>query len=119
MTPDAQTLVARMFQAIDARDWNRFEHIFQAGVAYFRPGYPPMTGLNELVRFYDTERIIARGQHRLETVIIGEAGQIASWGHFSGITRSGAEVAEDFSEIYQIVDGRVASRRTFFYCPAL
>jgi ketosteroid isomerase-like protein len=119
MTADAHTLVTRMFEAIDARAWDRFEDIFQAEVAYFRPGYPPITGLTELVRFYDTERIIAGGEHQLETVIVGESGQIASWGHFNGITRSGAEVTQDFSEIYDVVDGRVARRRTFFYCPAI
>ena len=119
MKEDAQSIVRRMFEAIDARAWDRFEDIFQTGVAYFRPGYPPMNGLPELVRFYRNERIIAEGEHRLESVIIGEAGQIASWGHFSGVTRSGEKVSQDFSEIYDVVDGRVAQRRTFFYCPAI
>ncbi len=116
---DPTPLVSRMFNAIDARAWTDFAAIFHPAIAYYRPGYPPMTGLDRLLRFYDHERIIARGAHRLEQVIAGHDGALAAWGHFEGVTRTGDAVSEDFSEIYTVIDGRLACRRTFFYRPAI
>ena len=34
------------------------------------PGYQPFMGLDELLNFYQHERIIASGEHRIEHIVI-------------------------------------------------
>jgi ketosteroid isomerase-like protein len=115
----AARLVLTMFAAIDGSRWNDFPFIFGEDVAYYRPGYQPISGLERLLRFYRGERIIASGRHVLHRIIIGQAGHLASWGEFAGTTKAGEAVAETFSEIYAVADGRIRERRTFFYRPAV
>jgi ketosteroid isomerase-like protein len=112
-------IVTRMFDAIDRSDWSLFGRIFADDVTYNRPGYAEIHGLGFLISFYRDERIIASGRHDLERVIGGENGDIASWGRCTGITRQGASVEEMFSEVYCVEDGKIRSRRTFFYRPAV
>lgn len=120
---DASDCVARlimmMFAAIDASRWDDFSVIFGEDVTYYRPGYQPISGLDRLLRFYRSERIIASGQHVLQRIIIGQAGHLASWGEFAGMTKAGEQVAETFSEIYAVSDGKIRERRTFFFRPAV
>jgi ketosteroid isomerase-like protein len=115
----AARLVMTMFAAIDGSRWDDFPAIFGEDVAYYRPGYQPLRGLERLLRFYQGERIIASGRHVLHRIIIGRAGHLASWGEFAGTTKAGEDVAEMFSEIYAVADGRIRERRTFFYRPAV
>lgn len=116
---DPAVLVSRMFAAIDERRWSAFPAIFDPAIAYHRPGYRPIAGLESLIRFYEVERVVASGAHHIAQVIVGTDGALASWGHFSGTLRDGRETRLGFSEIYQVVSGRLAVRRTFFDCPAI
>ena len=114
-----ELIVTRMFDAIDRSDWSLFGRIFCDDVIYNRPGYAEIHGLGFLISFYRNERIIASGRHDLERVIVGESGDIASWGRFAGVTRQGSSVEEMFSEVYCVAGGKIRTRRTFFYRPAV
>jgi hypothetical protein len=115
----AAGLVLTMFAAIDGSRWDDFPAIFGENVTYSRPGYQPISGLDRLLRFYRSERIIASGRHVLHRIIIGHAGHLASWGDFAGTKKCGEEVGETFSEIYTVVGGKIQERRTFFFRPAV
>lgn len=114
-----ELIVTRMFDAIDRSDWQSFETMFSNDVTYHRPGYAEIRGLGLLLSFYRDVRIIASGRHDLKRIIVGQDGDLASWGHFTGVTRQGASVEEMFSEVYRVTDGKIHTRRTFFYRPAV
>jgi hypothetical protein len=44
---------------------------------------------------------------------------ISCWGHFSGISRDGAQLYERFSDIYVLKEGKILNRITHFFRPAI
>jgi|SRR6185437_10017326 len=111
-------LVSKLFDIIDSGHWNGLDRVFTDDCVYERPGYPPLRGLNALRQFYAEERIIAEGKHLVERVV-GDSDSAACWGTFTGISRSGDQLAEEFADTFLIVDGRIRYRKTFFYRPAI
>lgn len=62
--PTMLSTVRSMFQTIDAGSWPRLAEYFSPECVYERPGYPPMTGVDGLSRFYREKQPIA-GKHIL------------------------------------------------------
>jgi ketosteroid isomerase-like protein len=117
-TRTAERLVTELFAVIDGRRWDDLVTVFAEDGVYLRPGYPALTGLEAIERFYRHERIIAAGEHRVEHVV-GDLGVAACWGRFTGFSKSGEPLEEDFADTYRVRDGRIVHRRTFFYRPAI
>lgn len=112
------TIVHRLFEVIDSRQWERLPELFDAEVVYERPGYEPFRGLERLDRFYRVERVIAGGKHHLEGCVVGET-QAACWGRFIGVHRDGSPIDEAFADTYQLDGGRIRFRKSFFFRPAV
>ncbi|HET6805635.1 MAG TPA: nuclear transport factor 2 family protein [Frateuria sp.] len=106
------------FEAIDSRSWNDLPRFFHPEVVYERPGYPPIQGLAALLEFYSKVRIIAEGKHSLEGGLRDE-GKAICWGHFSGRSKDGATLAERFADAYELEDGLIRKRTTFFFRAAI
>jgi ketosteroid isomerase-like protein len=112
-----QTLLA-YFQAVDANDLDQALATFDDEVVYERPGYPALLGIGSLRRFYEEERVIARGRHTIEGLVIeGEDG--AAWGRFEGFSWRGEPLAEWWSDVYRFKDDRIVFRRSHFFRPAI
>jgi uncharacterized protein len=114
----AEQLVAELFQIIDAREWDRLGTVFTDDCVYWRPGYEPCVGLDRIEHFYRYERIIAAGAHEVECVA-SDIGAAACWGRLRGENHSGAKLDERFADTYQLRDGKIAVRRTFFFRAAI
>lgn len=112
------TIVHRLFEAIDAQQWNRLPEFFHPQIVYERPGYPRFSGLVRLHTFYLEERVIHSGVHVLSQVLIDE-NAAAAWGRFQGVHRDGSPIHEDFADVYQLRDGWISYRKSFFFRPAV
>lgn len=113
-----QTLIHDLFRTIDSRDWDRLPDFFATDVVYERPGYPAFAGLERLGRFYREERVIAAGEHQLESVVIDGA-NAACRGRFIGVHKDGTPIDEMFADFYQLSGNRIAHRKSFFFRPAV
>lgn len=92
--------------------------LFADDCVYNRPGYDPLCGKEELTRFYEGQRIIEKGEHRLTTLIV-EDETAASAGRFAGISKSGEELKVAFAEVFRFTGDLIQERTTFFYRPAV
>lgn len=117
-TVTATSLVARLFQVIDSRSWDRLDEVFADTAVYERPGYPALEGLESIRHFYEHERIIAAGKHDVAQVT-GELAAVACWGRFQGTGRDGADLDEGFADTYLVRDGKIVHRKTFFFRAAI
>lgn len=115
ITPD---VVTTMFRYIDGRDWDELQHMFTPDVVYERPGYQPFEGLERLLKFYREERVIASGQHLLENVVVNQHGG-ASWGRFVGVHKNNSPIDERFADVYTFKDGKIQTRKSYFFRPAV
>lgn len=114
----SNALVQKLFQAVDSRDWSSLAEVFAPEVIYERPGYPAFVGLDHLLRFYSEERVVAEGRHELVSVIV-EDDQCACWGRFVGTHRDGSDIDVSFADFYTFANGRIRTRRSFFFRPAI
>jgi len=110
--------ITRMFSTIDARRWDALAEFFTCDAVYERPGYEPLVGFPALDHFYREVRIIVAGQHRIERMVGGPE-TAACWGRFVGASRDGKSLDERFADVYELRDGRVARRTSYFYRPAI
>jgi hypothetical protein len=114
----APNFVVELFRRIDSRDWEALHQSLHEDVVYERPGYEPLVGRERVLRFYREERVIASGEHHLEHVVIDD-GSGACWGRFVGMHKNGSPIDERFADVYQLKDGRIHARRSFFFRPAV
>jgi ketosteroid isomerase-like protein len=117
-TRTAEQLVTELFEIIDGRRWDELGSVFADDCVYSRPGYEPLAGLARIQRFYRHERIVAAGGHRIEHTV-SDLGTAACWGTFVGESRSGQPLHEGFADTYQVRDGKIVYRRTYFYRAAI
>jgi uncharacterized protein len=117
-TAASTSLVHDLFQAIDSRSFERLRELCHPDVTYERPGYEPFVGIDRLLKFYREERVIASGDHHLTAVVV-EGANGACWGRFLGAHRDGSDIDVEFADTYQIEDGRIRRRKSFFYQPAV
>lgn len=110
--------VEAMFAAIDGRTFDDLPRFFDDAMTYERPGYEPLVGIDEILHFYRNVRVIASGNHRLEEVV-WEDGRAACWGRFVGQHKNGSAIDERFADVYTFADGKIATRRSYFFRPAV
>ena len=48
----AENFVTEMFRKIDSRDWEALPSSFADDAVYERPGYPPLEGIDRIMKFY-------------------------------------------------------------------
>jgi len=115
MTKD---FILGMFEKIDTSNWSELRKWFCDDVVYERPGYDPIDGVENLLTFYRDVRIIACGKDHLAHIVVDdEAG--ASWGHFVGKGRDGADLEVRFADVYTFRDGKIKTRISYFFRPAV
>ena len=113
-----RTQVRRMFESIDASDWDELGRILHPEVVYERPGYDPLAGLRRVLRFYREERLVAYGRHRIDGVVVD--GDVASaWGRMRGTMRDGSAADVRWAEVYAFEDGQIRKRRSYFFQPSV
>jgi len=114
-----RALVEELFHTIDARDWEALPRFFHPEVVYERPGYEPLVGLAQLLHFYRDVRVIASGAHTLDRIVLDEE-CAACWGRCVGLHRDGSPIEERFADVYTLAgDGKIATRRSYFFRPAV
>jgi len=111
-------IIVDLFQAIDASDWEAILNIFHPEIVYERPGYAPFSGSERLLYFYQHERVLASGAHNLERIMY-DGNSAACWGRFVGKKKDGSDVDEMFADVYTFEDGKIRTRRSFFFRPAV
>ncbi len=112
-------LPVRLFDVIDGCAWNRLPDLFAKECVYERPGYDPIRGIADLLRFYEHDRIISRGHHQLSHLVQIE-GLSACWGTFRGVSRNQEPLEEQFADTFELsADGYILRRKTYFFRPAI
>ena len=106
--------IEAMYKAIDDSRWDDLARYFHDQIMYERPGYPPFKGLERVLQFYREERIIASGQHNTEGIVI-DGDKAAAWGRFIGRHKNGSELDELYADVYRLEDGRIRTRRSYFF----
>lgn len=111
--------VKRYYQLVDNGDVPGLLRLFRNDILYVRPGYTHLVGLDALQSFYETERMIADGLHRICSTVQGDE-EIAVRGEFEGRLKSGALVSVGFSDFFRFdPNGLFVERRTYFDTPAV
>lgn len=111
-------LIHQLFGAIDACDWQRLAALLHPSIRYERPGYEALEGRARVLAFYERERVVERGEHRLEGIVLDGAAA-ACWGRFVGVSRGGDPLDEQFADVYRFEEGQVRMRRTHFFRAAI
>lgn len=111
-------LIRTLFEKVDSRDWPGLREIFCDDIVYGRPGYEPFVGLDRLLKFYREERVIASGAHHLDRIVADQQSG-ACWGRFIGIHKNGSLIDERFSDVYTFKNGRILTRDSYFFRPAV
>lgn len=107
-----------LFRAIDDAAWQDLARFFHKNVVYERPGYPPIEGIDALLYFYSNTRIVAEGKHSLDGRLRGD-GKAICWGQFSGLSKAGDVLSERFADAYELEDGVIKKRTTYFFRAAI
>jgi len=110
--------ITKLFKAVDSSNWNDLRELFHSEIVYERPGYEPFEGLERVMRFYQQERILASGEHRIERIVF-QGSDGACYGRFVGFKKDGSEVDELFADVYSFEDGKIRTRRSYFFRPAV
>jgi len=120
MNDDLKQKILQMFKHIDSSDWAKLQEHFHTDVEYRRPGYEAIRGLEELLDFYASKRIIKSGEHRLESIFYGPSGSSLSvTGSFKGADRQGQPLSVRFCDVYVFENDKIIERETFFSAPAV
>jgi ketosteroid isomerase-like protein len=107
-----------LYQTIDACDWDALEGMLHADVVYERPGYDPLVGRERVLRFYREERLVASGRHEVYGVL-HDGDRAACWGRMRGTLRDGSPADVQFSDVYSFQAGKIRTRRSYFFSPAV
>lgn len=111
-------IVERLFEVVDSQQWDRLADVFHPNAVYERPGYKPLVGRDAVIDFYRNIRIISSGQHQLADCI--EEGNVAAChGRFTGLSRTGEELDEQFADFYSFEDDLIRTRKSYFFRPAI
>jgi steroid delta-isomerase len=115
----SEDAVRRYYELVDKGDVPGLVALFDPDAVYHRPGYPPLRGKEELLRFYSSQRVIKEGRHTVGALVAGD-GEIAVHGEFHGTLHSGETVDARFADFFRCnPDGTFARRDTFFFVPLI
>jgi len=115
----SENVVRRYYELVDQGDVDGLVALFGPEAVYHRPGYPPLCGKEELLRFYSAQRVIKEGKHVLGTVVAHDD-EVAVHGEFHGTLHSGEMVETRFADFFRCnPDGTFARRDTFFFVPLI
>ncbi|NUR73096.1 MAG: nuclear transport factor 2 family protein [Hamadaea sp.] len=117
-TPDVSGIVRRYYELVDAKDFAAMSRLFADEVIYHRPGYAPMRGLSQVLAFYEQIRVIESGRHELHTVVT-DGSTVAVTGTFEGRVKGGRRVTQAFADFFEVENGQIVTRSTYFDAPAL
>lgn len=101
------------YDAVDAGDVDALLDLFTDDTTYLRPGYEPIVGRAAMEHFYRDVRVIDSGRHSLDAVLV-DGDLAACHGTFSGTLKDGSAAREGFADFFELRDGRIAVRRTYF-----
>jgi ketosteroid isomerase-like protein len=105
-----------MFSVVDASAWAELAAFYHPACRYERPGFPVITGVDDMLDFYVRRRPILSGRHTLDSVV--EAGEhVFASGSFEGELRSGDTLQLRFADHYVFEADRILNRTTFFFTP--
>jgi ketosteroid isomerase-like protein len=116
--PGSDDIVKMLFEHVDSHDWEGLALDFCDDVVYERPGYAPLVGLERVLHFYREERVIASGRHELENLVSNEECG-ACWGRFVGTHKNGSDLCERFADVYTFERGKIKTRKSYFFRPAI
>ncbi|MCA9902498.1 MAG: nuclear transport factor 2 family protein [Anaerolineae bacterium] len=115
---DIESTIDSYFQIVDARQFDELVHVFHREIEYERPGFDKLIGVEAVIDFYKNTRDIAAGHHELYGKLV--CGQTAAcWGRFEGSKKDGSRIDERFSDILTFEQGKMRTRVTFFFRPAI
>ncbi|WP_329314352.1 nuclear transport factor 2 family protein [Streptomyces sp. NBC_01262] len=114
----AENLVTELFSIIDGCRWDDLPGVFAPDCVYDRPGYEPLIGLARIQLFYREERVIGSGSHHVLHVV-SNLEAAACWGRFTGVSKIGHPLDEEFADTYTVRNSRIVHRQTYFYRPAI
>ena len=111
-------VIVDLFRAVDSHDWDGLQKVFHPEIVYERPGYEPFVGIDRVMHFYQHERVLASGAHQIEQ-IVAEDDHAACWGCFVGARKDGSPADVRFADVYSFEDGKIKTRRSYFFRPAV
>ena len=115
----AEQRVLLYYRLVDAQSFSQLVELFSETVIYRRPGYQAIIGKDSLAAFYQSQRVIAVGQHAI-TELLAQGNKVAVHGEFNGILKNGNEVAVRFADFFRLTDdGLFECRDTFFFVPSV
>ena len=114
MSPaDAERLVRRYYEVVDAEAYEELFDLFADDVVYERPGQPPIEGKAAFREFYETGRPLEDGSHEVHSVVVDSpTATVAVRGTFSG-KQNDERVRFGFADFHEFEDGVIARRYTF------
>lgn len=112
-----EELVRTYYRLVDSGDVTGLVNLFGDDAVYHRPGYEPLVGHDDLLRFYSGVRVIKEGRHEVTTVVAAGS-EAAVHGTFEGVLDDGREVSLRFADFFVFgADGAISRRDTFFFAP--
>lgn len=108
-----EDIVRTYYDLVDAQRTEDLISLFHDDVVYERQGTPTIVGLAALRRFYEQDRVIDSGAHRLDQVLSGED-WVAVRGGFEGLLRDGSRVSLRFTDWHHFQDGKIIRRESLF-----
>ncbi len=109
---DSERLISSYYQAIDAGDLDAVYRLFHSSIVYQR-GPRTIRGIAALRRFYERERGVTRGRHRLLTMLV-DRDWVAVRGTLTATMSDGQDARIVFSDFHHLRDGRIWRRYTYF-----
>lgn len=111
-----KTAMRLFLRAIDGQDWSVLEALLHPAAEYEVSGYMPFRGRDNVLNYYRNIRLIARGEHIIESIVV-EGDRGICWGRFVGRQRDGADITMLFADIMQFENRKVRKRRVYLCEP--
>lgn len=105
--------VLRYFELVDSRRFEEVLDLFDREIVYERGGTGVIKGIDKLRQFYNEQRVIERGKHQLETVLL-DGDWAAVRGSFTGVLKTGESVTVRFADFHQFRKGKIWRRYSYF-----
>jgi amino acid adenylation domain-containing protein len=108
-----QHVARRYYELIDSSRFSEAAALFHDEVIYERQGTPTIHGREDLLHFYQHDRVIAEGKHQLEQVL-AEGNWVAVRGQFQGRLRNGEPVEVRFTDWHRFRGKFIDYRNTLY-----